>query len=468
MAFVALPPTPPALVRVLRPEFRGGALRIFKERSEEIVIAGPAGTGKTVGVFHKLHAICLKYPGARILVLRKRLTDLAASGLVTFETKVLDPADKVKFFGGSAREPASYRYPNKSRIVIGGMDRPTKVLSAEYDIIYVQECTELTQEEWEFLIMRLRSGGVPYQQLLGDCNPDAPTHWIKVRADEGKLVLLASVHEDNPAYWDATKGEWTEAGLAYMAKLEKLSGVRYLRYRKGIWAAAEGVIYENFSRGVHLRPRPADWATKTKDWRRLWTVDFGYRDPFVWQCWAIDHDGRMWLEHEIFQTGRLVEDHAKKILECTGWKWDESKQEVVATREHPTPLPQAIVCDHDAEDRATLERHLHAPTLAAYKAISPGIQAMTARLRVLGDGEPSMILLEDALYEIDTELLEVRQPIRTADEFECYIWDKSGGRRKGEQPLDKNNHGMDGARYATAWVDSLAGAQKRPWGVAGA
>lgn len=462
---VALPPAPPAHVRVLRPEFRGGALRIFKERREEVVIAGPAGTGKTIGVMHKLHAIALKYPGARILILRKRLTDLAASGLVTFETKVLDPADGVKFFGGSAREPASYRYPNKSRIVIGGMDRPTKVLSAEYDIIYVQECTELTKEEWEFLIMRLRSGTVPYQQLLGDCNPDAPTHWIKRRADEGKLVLIPSVHEDNPAYWDAEKQQWTELGAAYMAKLEKLTGVRYLRYRKGIWAAAEGIVYESFSRAVHIRQRPKDWAEKSRNWRRIWCVDFGYRDPFVWQCWAIDHDGRMWLEHEIFRTGRLVEDHAKTILECAGWKWDEVTQSLISTREGSAPLPEVILCDHDAEDRATLARHLHLPTRPAYKLISPGVQAMAARLRVLGNGEPSLVLLEDALYETDPELLESKSPICTADEFECYIWDTSSNRRKGEYPLDKNNHGMDAARYGVAYVDLLSGAVASEWEV---
>lgn len=427
------------------------------------MIAGPAGTGKTIGVLHKLHAICIKYPGARILILRKRLTDLAASGLVTFETKVLDPADGVKFFGGSAREPASYRYPNKSRIVIGGMDRPTKVLSAEYDIIYVQECTELTQEEWEFLIMRLRSGGVPYQQLLGDCNPDAPTHWIKRRADEEKLLLLASVHEDNPAYWDPKAGAWTPLGAAYMRKLEKLSGVRYLRYRKGIWAAAEGIVYESFQRAVHVRQRPADWAERSKGWRRVWAVDFGFRDPFVWQCWAIDKDSRMWLEHEIFRTGKLVEDHAKDILTCTGWEWKHER--LVATRDNATPLPQVVVCDHDAEDRSTLTRHLHLPTIAAYKLISPGVQAVQSRLRTLENGSASLFLLEDALYETDPELLDARQPIRTADEFECYIWDTSGNRRKGEYPLDKNNHGMDAARYAVAWVDELAGVEQGEWDI---
>jgi uncharacterized membrane protein len=47
---------------------------------------------------------------------------------------------------------------------------------------------------------------------------------------------------------------------------------------------------------------------------------------------------------------------------------------------------EATVADHDAEDRATLERY-GVYTQPATKDVSPGIQAVQARLRRAGDGK---------------------------------------------------------------------------------
>jgi hypothetical protein len=56
------------------------------------------------------------------------------------------------------------------------------------------------------------------------------------------VLLLPSVHEDNPALIDRASGEWTEAGRAYLTKLENLIGVHRLRLFKGLWAMAEGMV----------------------------------------------------------------------------------------------------------------------------------------------------------------------------------------------------------------------------------
>jgi hypothetical protein len=51
------------------------------------------------------------------------------------------------YFGGSVREPPQYRYANGSMVAIGGLDNPTKVMSSEYDICYIQESTELNVKD---------------------------------------------------------------------------------------------------------------------------------------------------------------------------------------------------------------------------------------------------------------------------------------------------------------------------------
>ena len=431
---------------------RGAAARLLFDdvgRAPEVVLSGPAGTGKSRACLEYVHKLLLQYPGVRALMLRKTLVSLVGTGVVTYREKVLDRADHVVFFGGSRQEPASFRYPNGSRLVLGGIDRASKIMSSEYDLIYVQEATELVVSDWEALTTRLRNGVLPWQQMIGDCNPDAPTHWLKRRADSGQLVLLESRHADNPA-----------VTADYLAKLDALTGVRYQRLRLGRWAAAEGMIYEGWDAAVHLidrLPLPADVdpasldrAGVPRDWPRCWSVDFGFTNPFVCQWWCEDPDGRLYRYRELYHTQRLVEDHARAMLLASGVRLDHDGRQEWSQAE---PEPVAVICDHDAEDRATLERHLRLPTTVAVKAVSPGIQAVAARLRPAGDGRPRLFLLRRALMERDADLDAARKPCATEEEIEGYVWDTTGGRRKGEEPVKRDDHGLDALRYAVAQHD---------------
>ena len=209
----------------------------------EIVVSGPAGTGKSRACLQRLHADLQRYPGARALMLRKTRVSLTQSALVTFERDVL-PAGSPVAMGASRGTRQGYQYPNDSLLVVVGLDIPSRVMSSEYDLIYIQEATELDENEWEYLTTRLRNGRMPCQQLIADCNPDRPTHWLKARCDSGRCRMLESRHEDNPLLWDDGNGRWTEAGTSYIARLDALTGARRERLRYGRWAAAEGLVYE--------------------------------------------------------------------------------------------------------------------------------------------------------------------------------------------------------------------------------
>jgi phage terminase large subunit len=414
---------------------------LLRYRGGECLIVGAAGTGKSRAALEKIHLVCLLTPKVRALVIRKTAVSLTASAIKTYESDVAVQAlldGTVTFFGGNRREPAQYRYSNGSSIALGGMDNPMKVMSTEYDIIFVQEATELEVDEWEALTTRLRNGVLSFQQLLADCNPQQPNHWLKQRCDAGKTHMLTSTHEDNPRYFHADR-TMTSEGESYMAKLDDLTGVRYLRLRKGIWAAAEGVIYEGWQDATHLVPR----FEPPRDWTRLWAVDFGFIHPFVWQEWVADPDGRLYLYREIYRTKRLVEDHARQIKELT----------------KNTPRPRAIVCDHDAEDRATLERHLGMGTIPANKNVSEGIQAVAGRLKVNETGKPRLMIMKDACVERDHAQADARKPTCTAEEIGGYIW--LDGRLK-EQPLKENDDGCDAMRYVTAEQD-LRGITRVRW-----
>ena len=435
---------------------RGAAVRLFECRDAEVLLSGPAGTGKSRACLEKLHLLALLNPGMRGLLVRKTLASLGSTALVTWRTYVVPEAlanGTVVYYGGSSEEPPQYRYSNGSRIVIGGLDKSTKIMSSDYDVIFVQEAIELTEADWENLTTRLRNGVISFQQLMADTNPSTPTHWLKVRCDRGQTAVLESRHEDNPLYVDES-GEKTPAGGDYIeGKLDKLTGPRKARLRHGKWVAAEGVIYETFDDAVHVVDR--FWVPK--GWERWWVIDFGYTNPFVCQWWAEDPDGRLILYREIYRTRRLVEDHARDMLWAVtrAVKGQEQlpRDEVLRAvqegrREWKEPEPRGIICDHDAEGRGTLERHLGMSTVPASKSVTEGIEAVMSRLSPAGDGLPRLTIMRDTVIERDGALEEAKRPCSTAEEIPGYIWKPTpDGKPQKDEPLKQDDHGCDCTRY---------------------
>lgn len=421
-------------------------------RADELLAAGPAGTGKSRGCIEKVHALAIKYAGSKHLMVRKTNVSLAATGLVTFREHVAKEhiaAGVVKWFGGSRSEPPAWRYANGSTITVGGMDDPTKIMSSEYDCCYVQEATELSVKDWEAITSRLRNGKMPYQQLIADCNPDAPHHWLKKRCDEGQTKVLNSRHEDNPVYF-SRDGEMTPAGIAYIrGKLDKLTGVRYHRLRRGEWVAAEGQVYEQWDSAVHL----IDRFDIPYDWPRYWGIDFGFTNPFVLQWWAENPDGDLFLYREIYRTQRTVDVHAHQVLSIVTQPVAGAEQiegepipEAVAAgrREWTEPYPEQILADHDAQGRAMWSKETGLPTTAAKKAVEDGIQAFQRRL-----SERRLFVLRDSVVDRDAALADAGKPIGLAQEILSYVWAHKGVRdpKIQEEPVKEDDHSMDTARY---------------------
>jgi PBSX family phage terminase large subunit len=424
---------------------------LFTMKDEEILVAGPAGTGKSLGVLQKIHLVLSKYPNSKGFMCRKTRVSMTNSCIATFDNKVLAPPDKVHFH----KTDQHYQYPNGSILAVVGLDEPSRIMSTEWDIGYVQEATECLENDWEMCTTRLRNWIVPYQQMLADCNPDKPSHWLKKRCESGKMRMLLSKHEDNPRLWDEKAQQWTQEGRIYLGKLSRLSGVRRARLYSGEWVAAEGAVYPEWDKLIHVinwQHLPKGW----EDWPHIWAIDFGFIHPFCWQDWIENPDtGDIYRVREIYKTKRLVEDHARHIMDITSGVY----------------TPQAVICDHDAEDRATFERHTGYLTLPAYKPIQSGIQAVQKRIKNAVDnalamksgGTPvgkGMYLVSDALVERDDELFEAGLPTCTEEEVDGYVWDKRVGlvsnSKKDELPVDKDNHGCDAKRYVTAFIDNLS------------
>ena len=294
-----------------------------------------------------------------------------------------------------------------------------------------EEAIELTETDWESVTTRLRNGVISFQQLMADTNPAQPTHWLKARCDRGDTKMHFSAHEDNPVLANPD-GSLTEFGKTYIGGLDKLTGVRKDRLRHGRWVAAEGVIYEDFRDGLHV----IDGFPIPDDWPVFLSIDFGFTNPFVCQWWAEDPDGRLFMFREIYRTQTLVEDHARHIKELSGG--GEGIEKIAA-----------IIADHDAEDRATLTRHLGRSTRPAKKDVTPGIQEVQARMRVAEDGKARLFLFRNALaHKPDSELVNKKLPTCTVAEIPGYSWEPpKDGKPPKEAPVKADDHGCDAMRY---------------------
>lgn len=430
--------------------FYGENAKAYGSRDPEILLAGPAGTGKSAVLLTKCLTLLGKYPGCRGLFCRGTRASLTQSGLVTWEDVVLGRDHPVLVRNPVKRRVRqSYEFENGSEFVVAGLDDPGKTLSAQYDFVYIQEATEegVTFEVYDQLLRLMRNGqlvkdGHVWHQIMMDCNPTTPTSWIYKRHLARKLKLHSSTHRDNPAYWDRAANDWTPAGREYVeGTLKRMTGARLARFYHGRWEAAEGLVFDGFN------PRPFDAADNPghllpngwkppADWVRVWSIDWGFTSPLVVQFWAVDGDGRMYLYREFYRT--------QIRAEAVG-EW--CKQELDSGRE---PRPRAVVCDHDPLMKAEFEKGsgLHLD-LADKKDLMAGIQIVQGRFDRAGDGRPRIFVADGCVEQIDQRLSDAGRPCSFQEELGAYIWDTNSVI---ERPLDKDNHASDAARYASRWV----------------
>jgi PBSX family phage terminase large subunit len=388
----------------------GSHRTLFSSRSPELLGAGPAGTGKTFTIVWRLHIMAMRYPGARILMTRKDLESLKPAALTTFVNGVLPHLVGVETFGGNKFTPAEFRYTNGSVIQVTGLDRPEKVKSAEYDVIYVNEATEIPESTWEMLTSRLRNGVMPYQMIIGDCNPAGPKHWLRQRCIAGKTQMIESSHKDNPEYWDRDAQDWTPKGRTYVNRtLAGLSGAEYDRLYLGKWAAAHGLVYPQFTPEMI---REID----VTGWRTVMGVDVGSRNPTAILTAHVRGDGaHVHVSREVYRADMTSDDITQAIKDAAD-----------------LCDPDAIYIDPSGKGYiGSLHQHGY-PAESAENDVIVGIQRVRSILR--------------SGFSIDPACTE------TIGEFGEYAY-KPNPKIETDKPIKENDHAMDALRYMAMSLD---------------
>ena len=394
----------------------------FLDRSPVILLTGSAGGGKSQLAAEKVHGFMLNYPGATGLMMRKA-REYAIKSLVPIMQTVIgdDPTVRLK------KSDGFFEYTNGSRLYWGGMKdqsqrealRSMRGKVGEPDIVWLEEANAFTRADFDEALARLRGHAAGWTQIILSTNPDIPQHWIyaDLIVGGGAKVYYSSARDN------------TSLPESYFDRLDSLTGVLRDRLRDGKWVRAEGAVYDEYDPAVHL----IDPFIIPASWERIRSVDFGYTNPFVCQWWAVDPDGRMYLYREMVRRRRLVEDLTPDIIRL-------SLGEYVG----------ATVADHDAEDRATMERH-GIGTAKANKAVGFGIQKVKERLQAAGDGRPRLFILRGA---VDADEDDGRTPAGVEGEITAYSWAKAAdGKANKEEPVKLYDHSMDAMRYAVMHFD---------------
>jgi hypothetical protein len=316
-------------------ELRGAVAVLAECQDREVLLVGPRGTAKTTGRLAQLLDLCHRYPGSRHLICRQTRASMTESTLVTLDRLLSQHPE-------ASRQARTQRHGYNlwgSEIVALGLDEPAKCYGSEWDTVTVDEAIEASEDSWDSFGAVMRHNRMPYQQRVAITNPGPPGHWLNQRAtptpvglktggeamsfaeyleidrfnsghQPGKMRRMISVFADNPAYWDADRWTWTDAGRGYvLGELANLSGHLRKRFFSGQWATASGAVYPEFDAEKHvIEPFevPSHWPT----WVGL---DPGYDHPCAIVWLTIGPNERMYVCAESYAGGQSVEWHANTI-----------------------------------------------------------------------------------------------------------------------------------------------------------
>jgi len=391
----------------------------FRDKSLILLMDGGSGSGKSRLAAEKIHGYCLKYPGATGVVGRKDRASAAKSVVPMLRYTVQSDTN----WGTYKISDQVFDYNNGSLIYVVGLKdkgqlEALKSIRGKYgdpDFIWFEEANGLSLADHETIVTRLRGSIASWQQLIYTTNPDFPEHWInKVLIQGGGATRYASLPTDNP--FNPKK---------YITILDNLTGVRKQKYRFGLWVRSEGSIYKEYDSARHLIDL---YDLKiNEDGRFIVGIDFGYTNPFSASLYYVDHDNRLFQIGQVYHTRRTVSEHIPAIRKMI--------------KDYPV---EVWITDHDAEDRATLEREMGIITTPAYKSVKDGIEAVKQRYK-----DDRLFHCRGSLIEEDLRLRDDKLPTCTYEELPGYRWST----KKQDTPVKENDHGCDELRYVVAYLD---------------
>ena len=254
------------------------------------------------------------------------------------------------------------------------------------------------------------------RKLFFNCNPGSPIHWFKLnwidKRTQKKLLYLHFEMDDNLSLSEEIKKAYRSMYV----------GVFYLRFIKGLWRAAEGLIYTMFTDANlydQLDERTRHISTKSI------AVDYGTTNPCVF--YEIWDDGQiLWVENE--------------------YRWDSRSEEA-----RRSPNPQKTDAQY-ADDMAAFmgSRPEDQCMIIVDPSAASFIQELRSRGWVVKEADNEVldgIRKTGALFAKHQLLVNRRKCPGLIGELQSYVWDDKAAEKGEEKPVKQLDHGPDAIRY---------------------
>jgi len=407
------------------------------DQSEVMLLSGKPGGGKSFLAGNKLHAYLLQYPNSTGLAMRKKREDMDQSVIPFMLNKVID----IEYEPRCNYHVRSDRiiYDNGSELYFRGMFNQSqreglKSIGQEGNVDYVwwEEGTEFEEEDFNYMITRVRGPEGQYRQHAITTNPLFWAHWINIR------IIMGG---EGAYYYSDWSMNPSIDRVAYGRRMAKLTGLSRARMFQGKWTSGEGIVVDPWLNRYHsvTSKNPQDGnvleaADYTGEGRVLWAVDDGYAGEYEPRTSYFKPKSSprafIFCEHRAgtntlavfgahYRIKTLYEPHirqAREYCEQMGW---------------PTTPTYAV---HDVA----------APTLGRYLK-EAGIKPRAHRVKI-----------EDGLDELRNwvgpdenkhrRLIVHPRVKELLIEFDAYVYGPDGG------PIDDYNHGIDALRYLTYYL----------------
>ena len=291
-------------------------IQMLEAHTKHIAFGGARGGGKSWAVRTKAKLLALRWPGIKLLIVRRTYPELINNHIQILRTELSRVGkynDKDKVFRFDNGSTIHFMYCAKD----GDLDR---LQGVEYDVIFLDEATQLSEYQMKTVTACLRGVNDFPKRIYYTCNPGGQGHgyikriFIDRRYEAGEnpedYAFIQSLVTDNKALMETQPD--------YIRQLEALPEKLRRAWLEGDWNVFEGQFFEDFraapdparcaaaglspeeakrqGRWTHVIPARAP----APGWKLYRSFDWGYSRPFSCAWWAVDFDGRLYRILELY------------------------------------------------------------------------------------------------------------------------------------------------------------------------
>ena len=279
----------------------------FDSHTRYTAYGGARGGGKSWALRRKLIGLCLCYPGIRCLIVRRSLPEVKSNHL----RPLLDEYGSIISYNDSEK---LISLPGGSSIALGycaGNGDTLRYQGQEYDIIAIDEATQLSEYQFSIFKACLRGANSFPKRMYLTCNPGGVGHgWVKrlfidreFRPDEdgNDYTFVKALVYDNAVL--------TESDPGYIKQLESLPKRLKDAWLYGRWDVFEGQFFPEFDPSRHVCDRT---VIQEKSLRQFVAFDYGF-DMTAALLLGVDSDKNIFVIDEFCSQGLTLSEAATGI-----------------------------------------------------------------------------------------------------------------------------------------------------------